>query len=215
MNEYSLKRQGQTNTILEKQTMNKILECPSQELRCKILQACLTLFSTKGYFSTSVDDIRREAQISVGSVYNYFNNKEAIAVALFDDLSTRMAKAMADIIADYDSAHDRCRAAIEYLFECTESNPEAMHFIFYAKHSEFLPEAKSICSSEPLTLMRQMLTDGIKSGEIKEMDTLVASACIFGIPLRMIRMRLDDVVPDPLPSYLETIWQHAWSTVAA
>lgn len=195
--------------------MKKKIESPSQELRNKILQACLTLFTTKGYFCTSVDDIRREAQISVGSVYNYFDNKEAIAVALFEDLSKTMAKAMADILVDYDSAHDRCRAAIAYLFECTESNPEAMHFIFYAKHSEFLPDVKSICSSEPLTLMRQMLTDGIKSGEIKEMDTLVASACIFGIPLRMVRMRLDCVVPNPLPTYLDTIWQHAWSTVAA
>lgn len=195
--------------------MKKKIESPSQELRNKILQACLTLFSTKGYFSTSVDDIRREAQISVGSVYNYFNNKEAIAVALFDDLSKTMAKTMADILADYDSAHDRCRAAIEYLFECTEKNPDAMHFIFYAKHSEFLPGVKSICSSEPLTLMRQMLTDGIKSGEIVEMDTLVASACVFGIPLRMVRMRLDCVVPNPLPTYLDTIWQHAWSTVSA
>lgn len=195
--------------------MKKTIETPSQELRNKILQACLTLFSTKGYFATSVDDIRREAKISVGSVYNYFDNKEAIAKALFEDLSDSMAKPMADILADYDSAHDRCRAAIEYLFEWTETNPEAMHFIFYAKHSEFLPEVKSICSSEPLTLMRQMLTDGIKSGEIKEMDTLVASACMFGIPLRMVRMRLDCVVPNPLPSYLDTIWQHAWSTVAA
>lgn len=195
--------------------MKKTIETPSLELRDKILQACLTLFSTKGYFNTSVDDIRREAKVSVGSVYNYFDNKEAIAKALFDDLSHSMAKPMADIIADYSSAHDRCRAAIEYLFEWTETNPEAMHFIFYAKHSEFLPEVKSICSSEPLTLMRQMLTDGIKSGEIKEMDTLVASACMFGIPLRMVRMRLDCVVPNPLPTYLDTIWQHAWSTVAA
>lgn len=195
--------------------MKQLMDDNPQDLRGKILRACLTLFSDKGYFNTSVDDIRREAGISVGSVYNYFSNKEAIATALFEHLSQRMASAMNDVLEDHATAYDRCRAAIELLFEYTETDAEAMQFIFYAKHSEFMPHAKSICSSMPLTLMRRMLTDGIDNGEFAQMDTLVASACVFGPPLRMIRMRLDGVVPDPLPTYLDTIWQHSWRTVCA
>lgn len=195
--------------------MKQLTDSQPQELRDKILHACLTLFSSKGYFNTSVDDIRREAGISVGSVYNYFENKEAIAKALFEELSSRMATAMADILDQFDSAHDRCKAAIEYLFDMTESSPDAMSFIFYAKHQEFLPGSKAICSSRPLTLMRQMLLEGMEKGELQKVDTVVASACMFGTAFRMIRMRLDCVVPNPLPTYLETIWHHTWKSIAA
>ena len=46
--------------------------------RDRILHAALKLFHTKGYFKTSVHDIREQADVSIGLVYRYFKNKEEI-----------------------------------------------------------------------------------------------------------------------------------------
>ena len=58
----------------------------NENLRETILDSALKLFTTKGYFNTSIQDIRRDANISIGAVYHYFASKEELASALYDSL---------------------------------------------------------------------------------------------------------------------------------
>jgi AcrR family transcriptional regulator len=183
--------------------------------RTLILQAALSLFTTRGYFNTSVHDIRREADVSIGSIYHYFKNKEAIAQALYDGLIGNMALAVEKAAREHRTAHDRCQAVIVYLYELTESSPEAMQFILYARHREFLPGEKPICSSRPFEMMKTMVEDGIDQGEIRDLEPMVAATSLFGGPIRMIYLRLDGVLKEPLPKHLEQTWQCAWRSVAA
>lgn len=47
-----------------------------------IKQAALELFAHKGYHSTSISDIAKEANVSKGLMYNYFESKEALLHAI-------------------------------------------------------------------------------------------------------------------------------------
>jgi AcrR family transcriptional regulator len=49
-----------------------------------ILGAAVDLLSARGYVDTSTNDIAARAGISIGSLYQYFPNKDAIATALFE-----------------------------------------------------------------------------------------------------------------------------------
>jgi AcrR family transcriptional regulator len=51
----------------------------------KILDTALKLFSTNGYEKTSIREISRETGISLGLMYNYFNSKEALLEAIFEE----------------------------------------------------------------------------------------------------------------------------------
>ncbi len=55
------------------------------DTREKIIQAAKELFSRKGYHKTSVLDIVRSVDMSAGSVYVHFKNKED----LFEEIATR------------------------------------------------------------------------------------------------------------------------------
>jgi AcrR family transcriptional regulator len=50
--------------------------------RERILDAALDLFGSKGYDATTMQDIVTDAGTSIGNVYFYFRNKEAVATAL-------------------------------------------------------------------------------------------------------------------------------------
>ena len=54
----------------------------SQEMYNVILEATTQLFIQKGYAETTTNHIAQRAGISIGSLYQYFPNKEAIAVEL-------------------------------------------------------------------------------------------------------------------------------------
>lgn len=180
-----------------------------------ILTTALRLFSEQGYFNTSVHHIQKEANVSVGSIYHHFGNKEAIAKALFIHIEEKMTTAIADIIAKHETVHDRCKAIITYLFNTTEETQDAMQYMLYAKHREFMPEEKPVCSSRPFTLMKEIIIDGIDQGVIRNIEPNVAAVTVFGGAIRLIFLRLDGVLENPLPTYIEECWDCAWRGVAA
>jgi AcrR family transcriptional regulator len=181
----------------------------------RIIAAALQLFTQRGYFSTSVPDMARTAQVSVGSIYHHFKDKEDVARALFVGLMEGLQEALAKIAHDNATAHDRCRAVMAMLFELTESNRDAMDFMLYAKHRDFLPSERPVCSSKPFETMRAFVQDGMGNGEIRQMDVMVATSCLFGGAIRLITARLDGVLAEPLPDRLDAVWDCAWRGVAA
>jgi len=52
--------------------------------RSQILEAALVCFAKRGFHQTSMHDISGEAGISVGLIYRYFENKEAVISAMAD-----------------------------------------------------------------------------------------------------------------------------------
>lgn len=55
------------------------------ETKKKIVDAAMQLFSTKGYYQTNSKEIARDAGVSIGSFYTYFDDKKAL---LLDMLHT-------------------------------------------------------------------------------------------------------------------------------
>ena len=55
---------------------------PGQDRRSQILNAALVCFAKHGFHQTSMHDISAEAGISVGLIYRYFENKEAVISAM-------------------------------------------------------------------------------------------------------------------------------------
>lgn len=186
-----------------------------RQIRESILGAALHLFTQRGYFNTSVPDIGRMAKCSVGSIYHHFNDKEDVARAVYLGLLKGLQAKLAEVAQQNTTAHDRCRAVMAMLFDLTESNRDAMDFILYAKHREFLPTEHPLCSSKPFETMRKFVSNGMARGEIRQMDVMVAASCLFGGSIRLITARLDGVLAEPLPDRLEAVWECAWRGVAA
>lgn len=57
-----------------------------------ILKAAETLFSRDGYHQTSINQIAELAEVSVGTVYFYFKNKEDLLIQLLDEISYLLRK---------------------------------------------------------------------------------------------------------------------------
>jgi AcrR family transcriptional regulator len=70
------------------------------EARDKILRAAAKLFVQKGYDDTTMQDIVKAARTSVGNVYFYFENKEALAWTLLEEAATSAWAWTDEAIAD-------------------------------------------------------------------------------------------------------------------
>ena len=62
--------------------MPTLTASPSADRRQQILAAAMVCFAKRGFHQTSMHDISAEAGISVGLIYRYFENKEAVISAM-------------------------------------------------------------------------------------------------------------------------------------
>src|SRR3954465_7464513 len=65
-------------------TMPQVALEPSFDRRAQILEAAIICFAKRGFHQTSMHDVSAEAGISVGLIYRYFANKEAVISAMAD-----------------------------------------------------------------------------------------------------------------------------------
>jgi len=57
-----------------------------QQTQKQIVDAAFELFANEGYSKTSIAVVAKNAGISKGLIYHYFDSKEAILEAIFDKL---------------------------------------------------------------------------------------------------------------------------------
>jgi AcrR family transcriptional regulator len=98
-----------------------------QEMREKtrenILNSALKLFAEKGFNGTSINDIAKAANISKGLAYNYFESKQKIIEAIFEELMKEGEKFI-EIMNTVDDPYEKLRIIIEATFKYYEENEE-------------------------------------------------------------------------------------------
>ena len=179
-------------------------------LRQKVLETALQLFSERGYFNTSIHDIRKAAGVSTGAIYHHFKNKEALARSLYESILGQMDDAIAAACSGKSGCLEKSRAIIEKMFAMTVQYPQQMQFVLLAQHREYLPDEAPICSSSPFRMMKKVITDGIEKGEVRDLEPWVAATAMFGGALRMMNLQLDGVLEMPLSSYQDGVVECAW-----
>jgi AcrR family transcriptional regulator len=65
--------------------MPKVADSYLEARKRSILDAAIRVFSQKGVQTATMADIAREAEISPGAIYRYFDSKEALALGCFDE----------------------------------------------------------------------------------------------------------------------------------
>jgi TetR/AcrR family transcriptional regulator, repressor for uid operon len=69
---------------------------PGLDRPTQILDAALVCFAKRGFHQASMHDISAEAGISVGLIYRYFENKDAVISAMADQHKQKIQKVLED-----------------------------------------------------------------------------------------------------------------------
>jgi AcrR family transcriptional regulator len=97
--------------------------------RNEILQAALKLFSQKGYHQTSINEIAKEAQFSVGSLYGFFKNKEDLFLTLFNSEIEEIEDYINGRTGQVQDLKERINTMVQSLFEYFEGHWEAFNIL--------------------------------------------------------------------------------------
>ena len=180
----------------------------------EVLLASLRLFAEKGYFNTSLTDIKDALGIKTTSgIYQHFKTKQTIAAALYENILDSLSISIDDIRRRNKKSSEQLREIVDLLFKLTDDAPEVIKFLLLVKINEFLPEEKPLLETAPFIKIRRIFQNGIKEGEIRAIDPLMAYAYFFGVINQTLKMVLTGALDKEADSYQSQVWMAAWGCV--
>lgn len=115
----------------EKQKKAKIVvKSPTQERSrqtvATILDACSRLLIAEGFYALTTDKIAKEAGVSIGSLYQFFGNKESVVQAVVKNVLEEDKKNMAEGMRTISplAPEQRVRAMIQLALDVCRKNAE-------------------------------------------------------------------------------------------
>ena len=102
----------------------------SEETRRQILQTALALFRERGLDNTTLRDIARAANLSLGATYYYFHNKEAIVGAYYDYTQQQHAARAREAFTREKGLRERLRAALHTKIDIMHADRPLLRALF-------------------------------------------------------------------------------------
>jgi TetR/AcrR family transcriptional regulator, repressor of fatR-cypB operon len=178
--------------------------------RDAILEAALKLFAERGFYGTPVPLIAHQAGVGAGTIYRYFENKEALVNALYQKWKTELLNAS---LADFpqgltmrENFHEGWQRQLEFV----RNHPLEMTFLELHHHAAYLDETSrdiNRCVSEPfLAIYEQARQEQI----FKDLPAELLLAVTQGILMGMMKAYWQgqiDLTPELIEKTEEVSWQ--------
>ena len=149
--------------------------------RLEILRAAGKTFRTRGFAETGMRDIAATADLSPANLYNYFRGKHEILFFCQDNSLDRLLAALDKARRQRASAAHKLRLVIASHLRCVldEVEGSTAHFLAAALPAPLQRRllAKRDRYEEGI---RQLIFNGIRSGELVEGDAALATRAILG-----------------------------------
>lgn len=164
----------------------RISEEAKKARRDHLLEAALECFSSKGYYASTVDDIVRYANLSKGSVYNYFESKEDIFIHLLEKKRTESMEHLKEKLDKIDSPTKKLQhwihEDIPYSLDKKKFMRVHIEFWLYSADSPKLKEILSKRFDAMIDMTKVIIAEGKKRGEFRQdLDVEQATAMFWSL----------------------------------
>jgi AcrR family transcriptional regulator len=146
----------------------------AEERRQQIMQAALACFARKGYHKTTMDDIVAESGLSKGTLYWYFENKDALFLTLVNSFFLEIGRDIMTISEQKISASEKLRALahefVSFYDEVTEFLTVFFEFYMQGALNEQLNQMFSSMLAQYRDVIAHIIEDGVEAGEFRPVN---------------------------------------------
>lgn len=182
----------------------------------KLKQAALALFARRGYEGTTMNDIAEKVGINKASIYNHYKNKEALFIAVYQEVAEEYEKLNKRVI-EHAQRMDIAER-ISYMFEARilfyYRNPEVQ--AFWNQITLFTPAALSqpywndILKREERMqkFMEDTFSEGMQKGIIRRDDPAKLTSSFRAMEEGLLNWMI--AYPKSEEGMIKEIWVDLW-----
>jgi AcrR family transcriptional regulator len=90
--------------------------------RGRLIQTARRRFAADGAIAATLDEIRRDADVSVGALYHHFPDKPALAAAVYAQLMSEYQRSFVAMLRRQDTAEDGIRGGVAHHLRWVAAN---------------------------------------------------------------------------------------------
>ena len=174
-----------------------------------ILRATLNLVSERGFHGAPMSMIAKEAGVSAGIIYHYFENKDELITELYKELKRNLAQA---VLANYSNdlpLYERFRlfwlnAVLYYI-----GHPKETAFMEQFANSPYLQPGIEEMSEEYFRPVMEFMTHALREGVITPLPPQMLSAFTLEIAISLAKKDANGILPldeDALEMAMNACW---------
>lgn len=175
---------------------NPPVRAQREDKREVILEAALELFVERGFFGTAVPEIAERAGVGAGTIYRYFESKEALVNALYRQIKTRFAHLTLDDFPASAPTREQFRTLWMRMAEHATAHPQAFVFMELHHHARYLDDDSRALEQRLAELFTGVVTSAQARGTLKAGPPRLIMGMVMGAFVGVIRSCIE--VEQPL-----------------
>jgi AcrR family transcriptional regulator len=186
--------------------------------REEIIRTAAQIFREKGYHATSMRDIAEAVQLQKASLYHHIDSKQDLLLAILDQALDVLIEDVEPIVHSDQAAAEKLRAAMAKYIERVTTNAD-LAAVLLLEHRNLEPSLRKAHVERRdrfESLWREIIREGIESGDFRPMDESVAAFALLGVQNWLITWYRDDGRLDPiqLADQFAALFLHGMSVTA-
>lgn len=148
-----------------------------------IRETAIEVIADLGFHNATTDKIAAAAGISVGTIYNYFRNKESILEYIFAVELDKRRSYLEKMQQESLSLRDKLERLLTMHFMAINENPAVGKILARERptplHNDLSTKINEFLRGIPAQI-GGLLDEGVQSGEVRPCNTQIAALSIFG-----------------------------------
>jgi AcrR family transcriptional regulator len=160
-----------------------------------IMAAALELFTERGFYGTAVPEIADRAGVGAGTIYRYFDSKEALVNELYRQEKVRFAHHVIDDFRPPPVAREQFRLLWTRMARFAIAHPESFVFLELHHHARYLDQESRDLEQRMLGLFTNVVTSAQARGELKNASPRLLMGIVMGAFVGVIRSCVEIDLP--------------------
>lgn len=149
-----------------------------KELLC---QAAVEVIAREGFHNATIEKIASSAGVAVGTIYNYFNNKNELLDYIFLQEYEKRKRFFLQIKEREMHPLEKLKSIISMHFEEVKKNPDVFIVLLRERGMPRVCHFEGITQFEGLPrFIEEILTEGVDEGALRPCNPGLISSAIFG-----------------------------------
>jgi TetR/AcrR family transcriptional regulator, repressor of fatR-cypB operon len=155
--------------------------------REQIVDAALELFVERGFFGTAVPEIADRAGVGAGTIYRYFDSKEALVNAIYRQQKLLFAQIVLDGFPVAATTREQFRALWMRMAKFASEHTDAFVFLELHHHARYLDAESRAVENRMTALFTGVITNAQARGELKAGEPRLFMGLVMGAFVGVIR----------------------------
>lgn len=152
-----------------------------------IMTAALELFVERGFYGTAVPEIADRAGVGAGTIYRYFESKEALVNEIYREQKLQFGRIATDDFPAGAPTREQFRVLWTRMARFAIDHPSSFVFLELHHHARYLDDASRAVEERMNELFGRVVIAAQARGELKQGDPRVLMGLVMGAFIGVIR----------------------------